>query len=120
MDQDEHDKFPSAITQYELQKKMDHPLAFATTTNLDILYAHEAMKAHDRQKFIAAREARLSQHETRGNFVLVKKEGIPPGNKLIDMVWSMRKKRRINTQEIYKWKARLNVHGGQQEYGILY
>ena len=107
MDQDEQDKFPSAVTQYKLQKKMDHPFAFAATTNPDILYAHKAMKAPDRQKFI-------------GNVVPVKKEDIPPGNKLIDIVWSMRRKRRINTQEICKWKVRLNVHGGQQEYGIHY
>ena len=96
---------------------MNHPLAFATTTNPDIQYAHEAMKAPDRQNFIDAMEAELYQRETRGNFVPVKKEDIPSGNKLIDMVWSMRWKRRINTQEIYKWKVQLNVHGGQQEYG---
>ena len=84
---------------------MDHPLAFAATTNPDILYAHDTMKAPDRPKFIDAMGTDLSQHETRGNFVPVKKEDIPPGNKLIDMVWSMRRKRRINTQDIYKWKA---------------
>ena len=32
LDQDEQVKYPSAISQYELQKKMDHPLAFAATT----------------------------------------------------------------------------------------
>jgi hypothetical protein len=32
----------------------------------------------------------------------------------------MRQKRRIKTKEIYKWKARLNIHGGQQEYGVNY
>ena len=32
----------------------------------------------------------------------------------------MRRKRRMNTQEVYKWKARLNVHGGQQEHGVHY
>ena len=106
LDQDEQGKFPSAVTQYELQRKMDHPLAFAATTNPDILYAHEAMKAPDWQKFINAMEAEVSQHETRGTFVLVKKEDFLPGRKLIDMVWSMRRKRRINTEEIYKWKAR--------------
>ena len=36
------------------------------------------------------------------------------------MVWSMRCKRRINTQEVYKWEACLNVHGGQQEHGGHY
>ena len=25
-----------------------------------------------------------------------------------------------HTQEVYKWKARLNVHGGQQEHGVHY
>ena len=69
-------KYTSAISQYELQKKMDHPLAFAATTNPDILYAHKTLKAPDRQKFIDGMEAELSQHETRGNFVTVKKEDI--------------------------------------------
>ena len=32
----------------------------------------------------------------------------------------MKRKRRILTREVYKWKARLTVHGGQQEYGINY
>ena len=45
LEQDEQVKYPSAISQYELQKKMGHPLALAATTNPDILYAHEAMKA---------------------------------------------------------------------------
>ena len=94
---DEQDKFPSAVTQYELQTKMGDPLPFAAMTNPDILDAHEAMKAPDRQKLIDAMETELSEHETRGNSVLVKKEDIPPGNKLIDMVWSMKRKRRIST-----------------------
>ena len=36
------------------------------------------------------------------------------------MVWSMRRKRRIKIQEVYKWKARLNVHRGQQFHGVHY
>ena len=34
------------------------------------------------------------------------------------MVWAMKRKRHIETQEVHKWKACLNVHGGQQEYGV--
>ena len=30
----------------------------------------------------------------------------------------MKRKRNIVTNEIYKWKARLNLHGGQQEYAV--
>ena len=32
----------------------------------------------------------------------------------------MKRKRRILSGEVYKWKARLNVHGGKQELGINY
>jgi hypothetical protein len=32
----------------------------------------------------------------------------------------MRRKRRIATQEVYKWKARLNVHGGKQTKFVNY
>ena len=32
----------------------------------------------------------------------------------------MQRKRRIESQEIFKWKAHLNVHGGQQVHGINY
>ena len=34
------------------------------------------------------------------------------------MVWAMHRKRRIDTRQVYKWNARLNVHGGQQEHGV--
>ena len=32
----------------------------------------------------------------------------------------MKRKMRIATREMYKWKARLNVHSGKQEYGVHY
>ena len=62
----------------------------------------------------------LDGHEKMGNYKPVPLSQVPKGTKLIDMVWSMRRKRRIKTQEVYKWKARLNVHGGQQEHGVHY
>ena len=30
----------------------------------------------------------------------------------------MKRKRHIATQEVYKWKARLTIHGGWQEFGV--
>ena len=32
----------------------------------------------------------------------------------------MKRKRRIDTREVYRWKARLNVHGGKQQHGVNY
>ena len=55
-----------------------------------------------------------------GNYEPIPLNEVPTGTKLLDMVWSMRRKRRIKTQEMYKWKARLNVHGGQQDHGVHY
>ena len=45
---------------------------------------------------------------------------IPKGTKILDAVWAMKRKRDILTNAITKWKARLNVHGGQQEKGVNY
>ena len=34
------------------------------------------------------------------------------------MVWAMCRKRQIGMRKVYKWKAHLNIHGGQQEHGV--
>ena len=78
------------------------------------------MKAHDRDKFLEAVKTELDGHEQMGNYKPIPIEKVPKGTKLLDMVWSMQRKRRIKTQDVYKWKARLNVHGGQQEHGVHY
>ena len=54
------------------------------------------------------------------NYEPVPLNEVPAGTRLLDMVWSMWRKRKIKTQEVYKWKARLNVHGGQQVHGVHY
>ena len=78
------------------------------------------MKAHNCDKFIEAVGIELDGHERMGNYEPILLDKVPKGTKLIDMVWSMRHKRRIKTQEVYKWKAHLNVHGGQQVHGVHY
>ena len=120
MDQDEREDVPTASSQYAIQKALEDPIAFAASCNPDILYWDQAMKAHDRDKFIEAVDKELDGHEKMGNYKPIPISDLPKGTKLIDMVWLMRRKRHINTQEVYKWKARLNVHGGQQEHGVHY
>jgi hypothetical protein len=43
---------------------------------------------------------------------------VPKGVKVLPSVWSMKWKRDIKTQQVYKHKARLNVHGGKQVYEV--
>ena len=105
LDQDDREDVPTAESQYAIQKSMENPMAFAATDNPDILYWDQAMKAHDGDKFIEAVKIELDGHEKMGNYEPIPLNEVPAGTMLLDMVWSMQRKRRIKTQEMYKWKA---------------
>ena len=62
----------------------------------------------------------LNEHITRGHWSLVPLSSVPPNTRILDSVWAMKRKRDIVSRKVYKWKARLNVHGGQQEKGVNY
>ena len=106
------------IQDYEIQESLTDPVAFAASSNPDIMYMHEALKAPDRDQFIEAMKREVEDHEKRNHWEVVSKDDIPQGTKILPAVWAMRRKRRIATGEIYKWKARLNVHGGKQIKGV--
>ena len=94
-----------ASTQYAIQKALEDPITFTVSYNPDILYWDQAMKAHDRDKFIEAIGIELDGHEKMGNYEPIPIRNVPEGTKLIDMVWSMHRKRCIKMQEVYKLKA---------------
>ena len=91
---------------------MAEPIVYEASSDPDILYLHETMRAPDQSQFLQAMECKIKGHEERKHWVLVPKNQVPKGTKVLDAVWSMQC--RIESQEIYKWKARLNIHGGQQ------
>ena len=100
--------------------QLAEPIVYAASSDPDILYLHEAMKAPDRAQFLKAMECKIKGHEEGNHWVLIPKQQVPKGTRVLDAVWSMRRKCHIESQEIYKWKACLNVHGGQQVQGINY
>ena len=51
-DQDEQETIPTAQQQYELQMQMVEPIIYAASSDLDILYLHEAMRAPDQAQFL--------------------------------------------------------------------
>ena len=95
-------------------------MAYIAKHDPDTLHLNQALKAPDRKNFIKAMKEEIQQHEELGHWELIKRDQIPKGTKVLPAVWAMKRKRRIDTREVYKWKARLNVHGGQQEYGEHY
>jgi hypothetical protein len=62
--------------------------------------------------------AEVKLHVDNKHFVLMERKDLPKGTKVLGSVWSMKRKRRILLREVYKWKARLNAHRGQQEHEV--
>ncbi len=105
---------------YKIQEEMENPIAFVASTNPDIMYLDEAMRQPDRVQFQKAMIEEVKTHTENGHWKIISREEVPKGTPVLPSVWAMRRKRRIATQEVYKWKARLNLHGGKQEYGLNY
>jgi Reverse transcriptase (RNA-dependent DNA polymerase) len=98
------------------------PIAFAykATSNPDTMYYHEAMKESDAPQFREAMKKEVDDHTAKMHWEMVRRDQIPAGIKVLPAVWAMKRKRRFATREIYKWKARLNIGGHMQQYGVHY
>ena len=94
--------------------------AYKATSDPDTLYLHEAMNEPDREKFIEAMLKEVRDQEDNGNWVVKNRKDIPSDATILPAVWAFRRKRRITTQEVYKWKARLNLDGSKMIEGVHY
>lgn len=112
------------LTTDELVSEHDRPqwdeVALAASSDPDVLYLHEAMAASDRQQFVEAMKREIDAHTESGNWNIMRRDQIPSGHAVLPAVWAMRRKRHISTQQVYKWKARLNIHGGKQVKDVNY
>jgi hypothetical protein len=99
---------------------VDDIVAYAASKDPDVMYLHEAMRQPDREQFLHAMQKEVEGQMANGNFALVHIDDVPPEASILPAVWAMRRKRRIETGEIYKWKARLNIDGSKQIKGINY
>ena len=95
-------------------------MAYSASTDPDTMYMEQAMLQPDRKQFLKAMADEVNAHTQNGHWKLILRSEVPPGVKVLPSVWAMKRKRRIATREVYKWKARLNLHGGKQEYGVNY
>jgi Reverse transcriptase (RNA-dependent DNA polymerase) len=96
------------------------PISFKATADPDTLYLHEAMRAPDASQFKEAMKKEVSKHTKRGHWRVISKSEVPSHSKILPAVWAMKRKRRIETRKVYKHKARLNLGGHKQEYGMHY
>jgi hypothetical protein len=94
--------------------------AFAASADPDTMYLHEAMKQPDKKQFIEAMQKEIEAHEKRGHWEVISKSKVPDDMPILPAVWAMRRKRRIATRQVYKWKARINIDGSKQVRGVNY
>jgi len=72
----------------------------------------------DKAEFLKAMEKEMADHMQHWELVL--RSSVPEGVKVFNSVWQMKRKRRIETQEIFKRKARLNFNGSTMIQGQHY
>ena len=104
--------------EYANQQAMEDPIAYKASTNSEVMYFHQAMQVPGKDTFMQAAINKINAHIEGKHWEIIKKEDVPEDTKVIDSVWDMQRKRDIKTRELYKHKARLNLHGGQQVKGI--
>ena len=90
------------------------------SNDLDTLYYHEAMKEPDARKFKEAMIKEVQDHTNCKHWRIMQIQDVPKGETVLPAVWAMKRKRRIATREVYKWKSRLNLGGHKMIEGKHY
>jgi hypothetical protein len=103
-----------------LQERMQNHIAFHAEMMGDIMYYHKALQQPDAKQFADAVVKEVNGHVDNNHWRLIKQDDVPEDAQVVPSVWSMRRKRNLTTNEITKHKARLNLHGGKQFFGMNY
>ena len=90
----------------------------AATADPDTFYLHEARREKDWPKFQEAMQIEVDGQMRNKNFKLRLRSSLPAGTQVLPGVWVLKRKRRLLTGQIYKWKARLNLDGSRQIKGV--
>ena len=105
---------------YSIQNQMSNPISYAASTNKDTMYWHEAMKQPDAEEFKKAAITEFDDHCMNRHWVIIEKSQVQKGKNILLALWAMGRKGDLITGKRSKYKARLNVHGGNQIYGLDY
>jgi hypothetical protein len=84
------------------------------------MYMHEAIKAPDSIKFKQAMVTEDNEHIKRKHWRPVLKSDLPENTFILPAILSMKREKRIDTREVYKWKSRLNLGGYKMIKGLHY
>jgi hypothetical protein len=106
-----------AVDDYETQLLAEDPIAFtASKSGLDTLHFNDAMNADDSAEFKTAMLEEVNTHTENDHWEVWEKVKVPAGQDVLPGIWAFKRKRQIDTRDIYKDKAHLNIHGGMQKH----
>jgi hypothetical protein len=95
-------------------------LAYTSSVDPDTMYLHEALQQPDRKQCIEAMKQEGEAQTANGNWEVVPKSTVPEGASILPAMWAMKRKRKIATRKVYKWKAGQNIDGSKQVKGLNY
>ncbi len=104
----------------DLQDCMRHPIAFLAEMIGDVMYLHQALRQPDSREFVEAVIKKVNGHVDNDHWKLIPRTEVPEGTEVVRSVWAMQRKQDLTTGKVTKHKARLNLHGGKQEFGTNY
>ncbi len=104
----------------DLQERMPNPIVFYAEMMGDIMYYDQALQQPDAKQFANTVVKEVNGHVNNKHWTLVKQKDVPKEAQVVPSVWAKQRKRDLTTNEVIKLKARLNLHGGKQVYGMNY
>jgi hypothetical protein len=99
---------------------MRHPIAFLAKMMGDVMHLHQALRQPNARQFVDLVIKEINGHIDCKHWVVTPRSEVPKDTNVLPSVWAVRCKRNLTTGEITKHKARLNLHGGKQEFGMMY
>jgi hypothetical protein len=116
----EHDYNHLHDSHLNLQDRMRHSIAFLAEMMGDVMYLHQALRQPDSKEFVEAVIKKVIGHVDNNHWKLIPHTEVPEGTEVVPSVWALQHKRDLTTGKVTKHKARLNLHGGKQEFGTNY
>ena len=104
----------------ELQYIISNPMAFLAEMQGCTMYFQPSMTQEDSSDFVEAAVKEVNGHVDNAHWNVVPINSVTEYTDILTSVWSMQRKINIDTNEISKNKARLNVHRGKQTFGKNY
>ena len=95
-------------------------MACAATADPDTMYFHQAMSEPDSEFFLKAAAREFASLLENGVFEFIPASQVPKGMTIFPSVWAMKRKRKVRSREVYKYKARLTLDGSKQRPGQHY